>query len=123
MLKKRFTFLLAALSVLLVLTAVSRPYLAKAPAQGIEDASDFYQRHPDWTWISSGETVLIPVTGEVDFPDYAQRHPELSALAAAVVDLTDYYIRHPELRVSMRQIDTTDFYFPHFQPFLPASVI
>ena len=44
-------------------------------------ASDFYQRHPEWTWTVRDTSVVIPVTGGSAFPDYFQRHPELIASA------------------------------------------
>ena len=59
-----------------------------------QDASDFYQQHPDWMWGIKDQNASIPVTGDSAFPDYYQRHPELSVPAEISADLTDYFFRH-----------------------------
>ena len=76
-------------------------------------ASDFYQRHPDWTWTVRDASVAIPVTGESAYPDYFQRHPELKVLVETAIDTTDYFFRHPELMAPASSIDLTDYYFRH----------
>jgi hypothetical protein len=76
-------------------------------------ASDFYQRHPDWTWTVRDASVVIPVTGESAYPDYFQRHPELIARGGASVDMTDYYFRQKVLKSTVKAVDLTDYYFRH----------
>lgn len=108
MYKNRSILILGVLSILLVTVAVTSAFY-KSPASvdlswpprpdyshlneksfrsiaGSQDANDFYQRHPNWTWsVAAAEASS----------DYFQRHPELSASAAEVsFDLTDYYFRH-----------------------------
>ena len=78
-----------------------------------QDASDFYQRHPEWTWTIGDASVVIPVTGASAYPDYYQRHPELSVRAETASDTTDYFFRHPELMAPANSIDFTDYYFRH----------
>ena len=109
MFKNRFLLVLGAISLLLVTMAVSKPRSNASPA-----ASDFYQRHPDWTWAINDQNVVSPATGDSAFPDYFQRHPELSAPVAISIDTTDYFFRHPELRASTtKSIDLTDYFFRH----------
>jgi hypothetical protein len=132
MFKNRFLVVIGVISLLLVTMAVSTPrshvLLGTDPG-----ASDFYQRHPDWTWAINAQNAVIPVTGELAFPDYYQRHlelsaqavlglgasdyfqrhPELVAPAAASVDLTDYYFRQQVLFPAGKTIDLTDYYFRH----------
>ena len=108
----RFILVVSILSLLLVTMAVSKPF-SKAAPERINEASDFYQRHPDWTWKINDTNAVIPVTGNSAFPDYYQRHPELRAPSEMSIDTTDYVFRHPELLVPVRQIDLTDYYFRH----------
>jgi hypothetical protein len=110
MFKNHFLLILGALSLLLVALVVVEP-LSK-PVR-LEEASDFYQRHPDWIWETNNENNLIPMTGEAAFPDYYQRHPEQSAAADISVDTTDYVFRHQELFSAARSIHLTDYYFRH----------
>jgi hypothetical protein len=113
MFKNRFILVLGVLSLLLVTMAVSNPFSSASPASR-EGASDFYQRHPDWTWAVNDQSAIVPVTGDAAFPDYYQRHPELRIPVEASVDMTDYYFRHPELRTSTtKSIDLTDYFFRH----------
>jgi len=113
MLKNRFILVLGVVSLLLVTMAISNP-ISNAPFAADEGASDFYQRHPDWTWTSNDSSALIPVTGNSAFPDYYQRHPELSAPIESSIDTTDYLFRHPEWRASpTKTIDLTDYFFRH----------
>jgi hypothetical protein len=111
--KNPILIVLGVLSLLLVSMAVAKPFSA-APAANAEQASDFYQRHPEWTWTVPDGKALLPVTGgDSAYPDYAQRHPELSSAVAAYIDTTDYFFRHPELRIAGGAIDLTDYYFRH----------
>ncbi len=83
-----------ALLTLAIVPAISAPQPAFAPAPRLSEAgSDFYQRHPDWTWTVS----TINAVGNSTLSDYFQRHPELTAPADASVDMTDYFFRHTEL--------------------------
>jgi hypothetical protein len=112
MFKHRF-LAIGVLALLAVSMAVSNHYSRRSSTTTTE-ASDFYQRHPDWTSTVNQQNSVIPVTGEQAFPDYLQRHPVLIAPAAAPVDTSDYYFRHPELSVtSGSQVDLTDYYFRH----------
>jgi len=112
MFKNRFIVVLGVVSLLLVTMAVAYPR-PNASLAADQAASDFYQRHPDWTWAINNQNVVIPVTGDAAFPDYYQRHPELSSPVEASIDTTDYYFRHPELRSPAKSIDLTDYFFRH----------
>lgn len=110
--KNRVILMLGVISLLMVSMAVST-FQTKSFSSNTEYASDFYQRHPDWT--VNGQNAGIPVTGAAAFPDYHQRHPELNAPAESSDDTTDYYFRHPELSgASSANVDLTDYYFRHF---------
>jgi len=111
MIKNRIILVLGVLSLVLVTMAVSYPR-SSASLAADQAASDFYQRHPDWTWAVPAPAA-IPVTGDAAFPDYYQRHPELSSPVEASIDTTDYYFRHPELRSPAKSIDLTDYFFRH----------
>jgi hypothetical protein len=131
--KNRLFLAISAVSLLVMGMAVFSPFSRKSPAT-TRDTSDFYQRHPDWTWTVNQQNAVLPVTGEQAFPDYFQRHPELTvpsvigigasdyfqrhpvliAPAEASVDTTDYYFRHPERSsTSASHVDLTDYYFRH----------
>jgi hypothetical protein len=132
MFKNRFLLVLGVISLLSVTMAISYPR-SNASSTADQAGSDFYQRHPDWTWAVNDQNVVIPVTGDSAFPDYYQRHPELSvpavlgltasdyfqrhpeltAPAEASVDMTDYYFRHAASQSSSRNIDLTDYFFRH----------
>jgi len=84
-----------------------------AAATADEIASDFHQRHPDWTWAVEDVKVVIPITGDSAYPDYYQRHPELKVPVETAIDTTDYFFRHPELMAPAASIDLTDYYFRH----------
>jgi hypothetical protein len=112
MFTNRFIFVLSVLSLLLVTLAVSKPF-SKASPERINEATDFHQRHPEWTWAINNQNVVIPITGDSVFPDYYQRHPELRAPVEISIDTTDYVFRHPELIAPVRHIDLTDYYFRH----------
>jgi hypothetical protein len=132
MFKNRILFLIGLVSLLLVTMAVATPR-SQATLAADQGASDFYQRHPDWTWAINDQNVVVPVTGDSAFPDYYkrhlelsapavlglgasdyfQRHPELTAPAEASVDMTDYYFRHAASLPSSRNIDLTDYFFRH----------
>jgi len=107
---KMLVALLVIVAALATVSFVARSGKVPAAEQG---ASDFHQRHPDWTWASQNVSVSIPVTGDLAYPDYYQRHPELSVRAEAALDTTDYFFRHPELMASARSIDLTDYHFRH----------
>jgi hypothetical protein len=134
MFKNRFLFVLGVISLLSVTMAVSYPRSTASQA-----ASDFHQRHPNWTWTVNSQNAVIPVTGDSAFPDYAQRHPELSVspiiglgasdyfqrhselITPSILGLgaSDYFMRHPELTVPAdASVDMTDYYFRH-----PASLL
>jgi hypothetical protein len=111
MFKYRF-LAIGVLALLAVSMAVSSHYSRRSSIT--TEASDFYQRHPDWTGTANQQKAVIPVTGEQAFPDYFQRHPELIAPAGESVVTSDYYFRHPELsRASDSNVDLTDYYFRH----------
>jgi hypothetical protein len=93
MFKNRFILALGVLSLLLSILAFAKPF-AKPSATRIDEATDFYQRHPNWKWVTSDQNVLIPATGTEDYPDYFQRHPELSVPVEISIDATDYFFRH-----------------------------
>ena len=111
MFRNRIILVLGVLSLLLVGMAVSFPRSNASRALD-QTATDFYQRHPDWTWAVRAPSA-IPVTGSSEMSDYFQRHPELTAPAEASVDLTDYYFRQKALFPSAKTIDLTDYYFRH----------
>jgi hypothetical protein len=111
MFKNRFLLVLGLISILSVTLAVSyvRPNAARPVDQG---ASDFYQRHPYWTWTVKGQNGVIPITGASAFPDYFQRHPELTVPSILGLDASDYFMRHPKLSASANvSVDMTDYYF------------
>ena len=96
-------FILGLLSMLLVGMAVSqsRPLVSSATGQA---ASDFYQRHPDWTWEINNHDAVIPLTGDSAFPDYFQRHAELNIPVERSIDTTDYFFRHLDKNTSSRVV-------------------
>jgi len=94
MFTNRFILVLGVASLLLVTMAVSKPF-SKASPEGFNEATDFYQRHPDWIWGIKDQNAAIPETGASAFPDYYQRHPELSVSVEMPADTTDYFFRHP----------------------------
>jgi hypothetical protein len=110
MFKNRFILVLGVLSLLLVTMAVSYPRTA-APLAADQEASDIFQRHPEWR--SNVQNAVVPVTGANDFSDYYQRHPELKVPAAIAVDTSDYFMRHSELRVPAKSIDLSDYFLRH----------
>jgi hypothetical protein len=115
----RILLVLGAISMLLVTMAVSNPRANTSIATD-QTASDFYQRHPEWTWSSREESsdyfqrhpeLRMPGTG-IDLTDYANRHPELSASANQPLAASDYFMRHPELTISVEaSADLTDYFF------------
>jgi hypothetical protein len=106
--KSRILLVLSVISLLSVTMAVS--YSRSNVSQA---ASDFYQRHPTWTWTINNSNIGIPVTGISASPDYFQRHPELIARGPASIDLTDYYFRQQALKSTGKAVDLTDYYFRH----------
>ena len=100
MFTNRFILVLGVASLLLVTMAVSKPF-SKASAEGFNEATDFYQRHPDWTWAVNDQNAGNPAAGASSFPDYFQRHPELSAPSVVGLGASDYFQRHPELSASV----------------------
>jgi hypothetical protein len=128
MFKNRFLVVIGVISLLLVTMAVSTPRsnTSSSPDQG---GSDFYQRHPDWTWtVRNGNAVepsassdyfqrhpelTVPSGLGLGASDYFQRHPELTLSVGASVDMTDYYFRHAALQPSSRNVDLTDYFFRH----------
>jgi hypothetical protein len=128
MFKNRFLLILGILSMLLVTTAISRPF-ANVPVTAREGANDFYEshternesgsiadfalRHPEWTL--NVQNAVTPVAGVLETADYFLRHPELklSMPAAGTADLTDYFIRHPGLRTPNTTVDRSDYFLRH----------
>jgi hypothetical protein len=105
MFKNRFLLVLGLISLLSATLAVSYAH-PNAPRPADQGASDFYQRHPDWTWtVGTGNTVESAAPS-----DYFQRHPELTVPSILGLDASDYFMRHPELTAS---VDLTDYYFRH----------
>jgi hypothetical protein len=120
MFKNRFLFVIGLVSLLLVTMAVATPR-SQASLAADQGASDFYQRHPDWTWAINDQNVVVPVTGDSAFPDYYQRHLELSAPAVVGLGASDYFQRHPELVApAAASVDLTDYYFRQ-QVLFPAG--
>ena len=127
MFQNRFLVVIGVISLLLVTMAVSSPR-SNASLASDQGASDFYQRHPDWTWIvrngnmdSSAPSDYFQRHPELTIPsilglgasDYFMRHPELIASAEASVDMTDYYFRQDALQPSAQAVDLTDYFFRH----------
>ncbi len=107
MFKNRFLLVLGVISLLSVTMAVSFPRSTASQA-----ASDFYQRHPNWTWAVNPQNDAISVTADSAFPDYFQRHPELTATSILGLEASDYFMRHPELTAPAdASVDMTDYYF------------
>ena len=119
-----------ALLTLAIVPAISARQPAFAPAPRLSEAgSDFYQRHPDWTWaVRNGNSVessalsdyfqrhpelTTPSILGLDASDYFMRHPELTASAQVSVDLTDYYFRQAALKSAAQTVDLTDYFFRH----------
>jgi hypothetical protein len=118
MFKNRFLVVLGFVSMLLVTLAVSQPR-----SKGSQAASDFHQRHPDWTLSIKPQKAVIPATGDSAFPDYYQRHLELSVPTVLGLTASDYVMRHPELIAPAQvSIDMTDYYFRHPE-YLPSSTV
>jgi len=137
MFQNRFLVVIGVISLLLVTMAVSTPR-SNVLLSTDQGASDFYQRHPDWTWAVNSQNAVIPVTGKSAFPDYSQRHPELSVspiiglgasdyfqrhselITPSILGLgaSDYFMRHPEVTASAEgSVDMTDYYFRHTAAF------
>ena len=109
--KNRVILMLGVISLLMVSMAVST-VRTKSSSSNVEDASDFYQRHPSWSWMVNRQNASIPITGEAAFPDYHQRHPELTKSVIAGVGASDYFQRHPELTARAGKfVDLSDYYF------------
>lgn len=123
MFKKRFLFVLSIVSLLLVSMAISSFRSSAPPSAKNEAASDFYQRHPDWTWAIAAPApaasdyfqrhpeLTAPSIIGMGASDYLQRHPELIARPAVPTDLTDYYFRQ-QTQIG-NESDLTDYYFRH----------
>ena len=115
MFKNRILLVLGVISLLSVSMAVSYPRSNASQA-----ASDFYQRHPDWT--INLPNVVIPVTGDSAFPDYFQRHPELSVSTVIGQGASDYFQRHPELTVSsILGLGASDYFQRHPELIVPSA--
>jgi hypothetical protein len=111
-------FLIGALAIVIIalltiaiVPAISAPQPAFAPAPRLSEAgSDFYQRHPDWTWTVS----TINAVGNSALSDYFQRHPELTVPSILGLRASDYFQRHPELTAPAdASVDMTDYFFRH----------
>ena len=113
MFKNRVLVVIGVISLLLVTMAVSLPFPNASLTTG-QGASDFYQRHPDWTWTINPQNASIPVTSDLAFPDYYQRHLQLRTPAISGLTASDYFQRHPELIAPAEAlVDMTDYYFRH----------
>jgi hypothetical protein len=117
----RILLALGVLSMLLVTMAVSYPRTNASLPIG-QGASDFYQRHPAWTWASRDTTtdyfqrhpeLSVTASAPLAASDYFMRHPELTISVAASADLTDYFFRQAALSASGKTIDLTDYFFRH----------
>ena len=116
MFKNRVLVMIGVVSLLLVTKAVSTPR-SKVSLATDRGASDFYQRHPDWTWAINPQNASIPVTGDSAFPDYYQRHQELRTRGILGLGASDYFQRHPELIAPAEaSVDMTDYFFRHPAP-------
>jgi hypothetical protein len=121
MFKNRFLIVLGLLFMLLVATAVSRPFLnvqesprpVMIPVTNADYFSDYFQRHTERA--SNLQDMVIPITGSSESSDYFQRHPELNmpAGANAAIDMTDYFLRHLELRTTAESEDLSDYFLRH----------
>ena len=121
MFKNRSLVVIGVISLLLVTMAVSSPR-SNASLASDQGASDFYQRHPDWTWVVNPQNAVIPVTGASAFPDYFQRHPELSAPSILGLGASDYFQRHPELTVpSIFGLGASDYFMRHPELTVPSA--
>ena len=100
--KNRLLLGLGFISLLLVSLAISS-FQVKSALSIVEAASDFHQRHPNWTWAIPAAEVAAP-------SDYFQRHRELTVPAVLGIGASDYFQRHPEL-VAPASKDLTDYYF------------
>ena len=122
MFTNRSRLVLRLISMALVSLAISG-FRSNASLSDLEAASDFYQRHPDWTWMAHNPTTdysdyfqrhpersITSVIG-TGASDYFQRHPELSARPDASSDLSEYYFRQQALKSTGS--DFTDYYFRH----------
>jgi hypothetical protein len=120
MFKNRFLLVLGVISILSVTMAVSyaRPN-ASLPADLA--GSDFYQRHPNWTWAVRDQNATIPVTGASAFPDYFQRHTELTVPSILGLDASDYFMRHPELTTPILGVEASDYFQRHPEMTIPSS--
>ena len=129
MFKNRFLVVIGVISLLLVTMAVSTPR-SNASSSPAQSGSDFYQRHPDWTWtVRNGNAVgpsassdyfqrhpelTVPSVLGLGASDYFQRHTELTAPSILGLGASDYFQRHPELSAPVeRSVDTTDYFFRH----------
>ena len=102
MFKNRFLLVLSVISLFLVTMAVSNPQSNPSLAAD-QTASDFHQRHPEWTWTRRS----VP-----DLTDYANRHPELGVSSKDTLAASDYFQRHPELVARAEfSADLTDYFF------------
>ena len=112
MFKNRVLVVIGVISLLMVTMAVAAPH-SHASLVTDQGASDFYQRHPEWTWAVNDQNI-IPLTGDLAFPDYYQRHRELSVSPILSVGASDYFQRHPKLIAPAEpSVDMTDYYFRH----------
>ena len=108
-----------ALSTLPIIPTISEPQPAFAPAPRLSEAgSDFYQRHPDWTWTVRNANAV----GSLAPSDYFQRHPELTVPSVIGLGAPDYFQRHPELTIpSIPGLDASDYFQRH--PELTTSIL
>jgi hypothetical protein len=123
----RILLALGVISMLLVTMAVSTPRSNTSLAAD-QAGSDFYQRHPEWTWVTRDAAsdyfqrhpeLRMPGIG-IDLTDYINRHPELSTSANEPLAASDYFMRHPELTISVESsADLTDYFFR--QQLLPSG--
>ena len=113
MFKNRFLLVLGVISLLSVTMAVAYPGSNTSFTVDQTD-SDFYQRHPNWTWAVNDQNVVIPATDNFAFPDYYRRHRELTIPSSLGLGASDYFMRHPELSISTGDaLAASDYFMRH----------
>src|SRR5262245_2908711 len=115
MFKNRSLLVLGVISILSVTMAVSyaRP---NAPLPADLAGTDFYQRHPDWTWTVRNANAV----GSSAPSDYFQRHPELTVPSILGLGASDYFMRHPELTTPILGLEASDYFQRHPELIVPS---
>jgi hypothetical protein len=83
MFNRRFLLALSIVSILFISLVISSFGYRTLPSRA-EAASDFYQRHPNWTWSIKGETVY--------HLDCFRRELHLSKPSSLKIDASNYFV-------------------------------